>query len=87
MIRLPKLIAMIEAGKRNVKPTHNKLSWLGAWSDCPSDWNSGTNTNTIGAMKIDINSRRRVNALRSFLIKAASLVEKPNLPSNPVLGA
>jgi hypothetical protein len=48
---------------------------------------TGTKIMTMGIMKMVINSRRRVNARKSFLIKAASLVEKPSLPKTPVLGA
>ena len=46
----------------------------------------GTMIKTMGMMKMYINSRRRVKALKSFLIMAASMEEKPNLPSKPVFG-
>jgi hypothetical protein len=46
----------------------------------------GTMIKTMGMMKMYINSRRRVKALKSFLIIAASTDEKPNLPSKPALG-
>lgn len=47
----------------------------------------GIKTKTRGVMKMYINSRRRVNALKSFRIIAASRGEKPSFPSKPVLGA
>jgi hypothetical protein len=56
-------------------------------ADAPTDCISGTIRITTGTMKTVINSRRRVNALRSFLINAASTVEKPRRPKKPVLGA
>lgn len=41
---------------------------------------------TMGSMKMDISSRRRVKALKSFLMMAASIDEKPSLLRKPVLG-
>lgn len=41
---------------------------------------------TTWTTKITIDYRIRVNALKSFLIKAASTVENPTLPKKPVLG-
>ncbi len=88
MTKLPKLIAIIEAGKRNVKPAHRKPRLEGAaLPEVPKDCIKGTITMMIGPMKMVISSLRRVNAFKSFRIKAASVVEKPSLPSKPVFGA
>ena len=86
-MKLPKLMTMIEAGKRKVRAVMYTDIWYGiaafVWlSDCMS----GTKMITMGTMKIVINSWR-VNALKSFLSNAASTVENPSLPKKPVLGA
>ncbi len=81
-------MAIMEAGKRKVKATKNTAIWEGTGSVAGLKvCISGTMMMTIGTMKIAINSRRRVKALKSFLISAASVVENPSLPKTPVLGA
>ena len=87
-MRLPKLMAMIEAGKRKVIAIrYMELCGVTGSVVVLRVCISGTRMIMMGTMNIVINSRRRVNALKSFLINAASIVENPSLPKKPVLGA
>ena len=87
IIKLPMLIAVRAAGKRKGR-TKTKID-IEEGTGCVNciDCINGNIMITIGMMKTVINSRLRVNALRSFLINAASTVENPSLPKKPVFGA
>ncbi len=85
-MKLPKLLAIRKRGNTvvNAKPNCG-----GKPLSAPPlmEVIRGIRMKTMGMMKADISSRRRVNALRSLRIKAASTEEKPSFPNMPVLGA
>ncbi len=78
---------MIEVGRIEVSAKTRDEMVAGKGSlVMPMDCMIGIIRMIMGSMKVVINSRRRVKALKSFLMIAASVDEKPSLLSNPVLG-